>query len=224
MPYRTGGDEQHLSQEGSVVDDLIRQFADPYAFLRELVQNAIDAGATRIRVHMDRVDGRGARWSVEDDGVGMTLATIEGPLLTAFSSSKEGDDRSIGKYGVGFLSVFGMAPSVVRVVTHRAEGAHEVRLFPDQSFEVEEMPARPGHGTTVVVEHPIPAGGDVAHEDRGEQALVRWCRHATVPIELERPAAGGRHTVRIDRPLALLAPVVVEVTEGEVHALVSPRL
>lgn len=221
MPYRTGGDEQHLSQQGSVVDDLVRQFADPYAFLRELVQNAIDAGATRIRVHMDR-DGRSARWSVEDDGVGMTLATIEGPLLTAFSSSKEGQSGSIGKYGVGFLSVFGMAPTVVRVLTHRAEGAHEVRLFPDHSFEIEELPPRPGHGTTVVVEHPVPPGGDLAHEDRGEQSLVRWCRHATVPIEIERPAPSGRRRARIDRPLGLVAPVVVEVEEDGVVALVGP--
>jgi molecular chaperone HtpG len=221
MPYRTGRGDEHLEAGGSVVDDLVRQFADPYAFLRELVQNAIDAGATRIVVRMDRAE-HGAVWSVDDDGAGMTLGTIEGPLLTAFSSSKEGDVTSIGKYGVGFLSVFGMTPTLVRVVTHRAEGAHEVRLHPDQSFEIEQLPRRGGHGTLVVVEHPVPEGGDAAHEARGEAALVRWCRHAAVPIELDRPGAAGRVTRRIDRPMDLRAPVVVRAEHDGVVALVGP--
>jgi len=179
VPYRSGGDEQHLSQEGSVVDELVRQFADPYAFLRELVQNGLDAKATRLTVHMDRLDGGRCSWSVEDDGAGMTMAIVEGPLLTAFSSSKEGQDgdETIGKYGVGFLSVFGLAPSEVRVTTWRAEGALEVSLFPDHSYELRELAPREGHGTVVVVDHPVRGDSAEAHEEHGEAALLRWCRH-----------------------------------------------
>jgi hypothetical protein len=221
-PYRAGGDRALIEREGSVVDDLVRQFADPYAFLRELVQNAIDAGATRVTVRMERGDRGEAHWSVEDDGKGMTLAVIEGPLLTAFSSSKEGDGESIGKYGVGFLSVFALAPTRVRVVTHRAEGAYEVSLDGAHDFEVTELDPRPGHGSTVIVDHPVPAGGDDAHELRGEMALRRWCRHAERRIDLERPSPTGLRKVRIDEPLGLVAPVVVEASEGSIRAWVGP--
>lgn len=226
-PYRAGGDTVEIEREGSVVDDLVQQFADPYALLRELVQNAIDAGATRVIVRMERGDRGKALWSVEDDGKGMTLAIIEGPLLTAFSSSKEGDSESIGKYGVGFLSVFALAPSAVRVVTHRAEGAYEVTLDAAHDFEVTEIEPRPGHGTTVIVEHPVPAGDDDEHERRGEEALRRWCRHAERRIDLERPSrsladGGGACKVRIDEPIGLVAPVVVEAREGTIRAWVGP--
>ena len=49
---------------------MVRQFADRHAFLRELVQNGIDAGATRIDVRLERGPDGAVRTSVEDDGAG----------------------------------------------------------------------------------------------------------------------------------------------------------
>lgn len=51
QPYRGSRvDTPKLTAEGGIVDDMVRQFADPYAFLRELLQNGIDAGATASRL------------------------------------------------------------------------------------------------------------------------------------------------------------------------------
>ena len=47
-PYRDGGhrDVVEAPVDRGIVGDVIAQFADPYAFYRELVQNSIDAGST----------------------------------------------------------------------------------------------------------------------------------------------------------------------------------
>ena len=37
----------------AIIDDVVNQFADPLAFFRELVQNAIDAGSGEIAVRVD---------------------------------------------------------------------------------------------------------------------------------------------------------------------------
>ena len=74
--------------------------------MRELIQNSLDAGAARINVRMAWSDGE-LRIEVDDDGEGMDRATIEGYLLTLFRSTKEEDLTKIGKFGVGFVSVFG---------------------------------------------------------------------------------------------------------------------
>lgn len=34
------------------VEELVHQFTDPFAFYRELIQNSIDAGSTRIEVSL----------------------------------------------------------------------------------------------------------------------------------------------------------------------------
>src|SRR6516162_7052260 len=118
MVYR-GTPTAKARPRGNVIDAMISQFADRYAFVRELVQNSIDAGATRVAVRVETAEDR-TRASVEDDGSGMTLAIIEGPLVTLFSSSKEGQEGKIGRYGVGFMSVFALDPSEVEVDTWTA--------------------------------------------------------------------------------------------------------
>src|SRR4029079_18431204 len=92
------------------VTQMVRQFADALAFYRELVQNSIDAGATAIDVRVvmetDGDAGPTLRVVVSDDGCGMDRAAIESCLLVLFRSSKDGDATKIGKFGVGFFSVF----------------------------------------------------------------------------------------------------------------------
>jgi hypothetical protein len=116
-PYRSPREERAApaAPPPGLVADMVQQFADPYAFLRELVQNGLGAGARRIGARVERMHDGVASTSVSDDGCGMSREVIEGPLLTLFSSSKEGDDDTIGKYGVGFVSVFALTPERVEV-------------------------------------------------------------------------------------------------------------
>ena len=101
-----------------LLPDLIHQFSDPFAFYRELIQNSIDAGSARIEVRLRFTPGatRGTATAVVQDwGEGMNRQVIDDYLLTKFRSSKENDLTKIGKFGIGFLSVFAPEPGAVVV-------------------------------------------------------------------------------------------------------------
>src|SRR3954470_9197910 len=107
-PYRTMDVEQvpEAPRDAGIVGDVIAQFADPYAFYRELVQNAIDAGTPDVAIRIDYEDAdQRVRISVRDRGEGMTREIIEQQLLVLFRSTKEDDHNKIGKFGIGFASV-----------------------------------------------------------------------------------------------------------------------
>lgn len=199
-----------------LVTDMVRQFADPYAFLRELVQNGIDAGATRIDVRVEH-DANGVMLtSVTDDGAGMSRAVIEGPLLSLFQSSKEKDATKIGKYGVGFVSVFAVAPSLVTVETRTAAEAWLVRLTPDHAYELvaPRVPLeRPG--TRVTVRKRLDGAAAVEHAARCLAALKTWCRHAHVPICFTTAADTQTINVPFGVPGALVS-VIVGVADARI--------
>ncbi len=203
-----------------VVAEMVRQFADPYAFLRELVQNSIDAGATAIDVRLEHLSTGVTTTAITDDGSGMTRAIMEGPLLTVFSTSKEGQKGKIGKYGVGFVSVLALDPDEVVIESWRDGAAHRVRLRRDHTYELEAIDPRAGSGTVVTL---VQRGATDAGQEAGRAAferhaalclgaLRRWCRHAQVPVHLATHVEGRPEAARarVDVPLA-------------VHALVSVR-
>src|SRR5688572_2286957 len=103
--------------------NLVNQFARPLDFVRELVQNAIDAGSPRIAVTVAWQAPAGGerdgvlRLSVEDWGEGMDEAIIDLELTRLFASSKENDLTKIGKFGIGFTSIFALRPEAVLLRT-----------------------------------------------------------------------------------------------------------
>ena len=110
-------------------------YETPHAFLRENVQNAIDA----IRIQALR-DGRGAgesdyvidvrvgggQVSVRDNGIGMSRADLQGFFWTIGSSGKRGEEAKeagcVGMFGIGGFANFGVCDRLV--VTSRGQ-----RLF-----------------------------------------------------------------------------------------------
>jgi molecular chaperone HtpG len=228
-PYRRGKTRAPVAEaptEG-LVADMVKQFADSYAFLRELCQNSIDAGTPQVEVSITRGSASEVTTSVSDTGSGMTLEILENSLLTLFSSSKEGDDSKIGKYGVGFVSVLAIEPLYVVVETWRDGRTLRVRIARDHRYVIEELEAKEGHGTRVTLEHELSSEAFREHAARAETALVRWCRHARVPIHVTltdySSPADSRRT-RIDRPLSVFAVTHVEEAGDDYEIVVGPAL
>lgn len=115
-------------------------YSRPQVFVRELLQNAVDAITARARLTGNRSPGWGVRlggaarpgdpvWCV-DDGVGMTLAEAREVLsVVGRSSKRDALDLAIGEYlgqfGIGLLSCFMVTDRVV-VRTRSATGAAAV--------------------------------------------------------------------------------------------------
>ena len=139
--------------EVDALNALVRQFSERSSFVRELVQNALDAGAGRIEVMLFE-EGESLIIEVIDDGEGMDRDIIERYLLTLFRSSKERDLTKIGKFGVGFVSLFTLEPSLVVVDTGRDGRPHRVIFAADRSYTLAEVDT-PFEGTTVRILVPI---------------------------------------------------------------------
>jgi hypothetical protein len=225
MPFRTARPQNITEKpETGAVAEMVRQFADPYAFVRELVQNSIDAGATALTVRVERAGGI-ATTALHDDGVGMTRETIDGPLLTLFNSSKEGDSSKIGKYGVGFVSVFAIDPDTVEVDTWRDGARHRIRLFRDHRYEIEKLSPLEDSGTTVTLLQPMDAEKFDEHRKRLETALSRWCRFAAVPIEfvsVDHDRNDPEIKRRIDLPLTVPSSLYVQAHRKKERFVVGP--
>lgn len=187
----------------SLVEDafqtVVEQFKDPLAFLRELVQNSLDAGSTAVDVDVTTA-GELVTFQVQDAGDGMDRAVIESKLLRMFASDKEGDATKIGKFGIGFKSVFAVRPEQVVVDTARGAEAWHVEIAPNGAwklFPLEEVL----EGTRVrVLKREPDATARARLVDDSRATLLRWCRYVDaevrfagtpirVPFGLETPVS-----------------------------------
>ncbi|MCM9080546.1 MULTISPECIES: HSP90 family protein [Streptomyces] len=151
-------------------------YSSPRVYVRELLQNAVDAitarhaldPAAEVRI---RLSASGGRVSIEDSGIGLTAAEAHSLLATIGRSSKRGGDGAdlneqgleatrqefLGQFGIGLLACFVVARQI-RVVTRSARDPQaapvEWLATDDGSYTVRELPheERPEPGTTVVLE------------------------------------------------------------------------
>ncbi len=171
----------------SILEDLIHQFSDPLAFYRELVQNSIDAGSGEVEISVEyeerEPEGR-AVIRVRDFGEGMTQEIIESRLTRLFSSGKDDDLTKIGRFGIGFVSVFAVEPDHVVVDTGR-EGTYLRALFDaDRTYELFELDV-PMEGTEVRILKTMDREEFEEIRERSRRAVRDWCKHAEVPIYLD---------------------------------------
>ncbi len=179
------GASPDISNVGDALESLVHQFADPWAFLRELVQNAIDAGTEQIEVRIDHDEARDTMViEFVDFGEGMTRAIIDTRLTRLFSSSKEGDYTKIGRFGIGFVSVFAIDPDLVCVDTGRAGEWWRVVFRRDRSFERIKL-SNPVEGTTVRLYKPASASEVAEARIKARETLEYWCKHAKVDLRLD---------------------------------------
>lgn len=98
-----------------------RYGGDPWVLVRELLQNARDAGARTVRIEASS-DGGVERLAVRDDGEGLDLDTARRFLLTLYASNKGRRDQA-GRFGVGFWSVLRFEPERIVVRSRPRRGS-----------------------------------------------------------------------------------------------------
>lgn len=165
-----------------VFKNLVDQFSDPFTCLRELVQNAMDAGTENIEISAHYLDDPGgALIEVRDYGSGMTRDAIDTKLTRLFASDKENDLTKIGKFGIGFVSVFSLKPELV-IVDTGSEGEYWRIAFDGGTdfaiFHLEE----PIEGTSVRIYKLMLEGEFDSFRDRAQSTIKSWCRHSAISI------------------------------------------
>ncbi len=197
------------------LDTLVQQFSQPLAFLRELVQNALDAGSNKVEVEIDYDAGENcARVQVTDWGEGMNREVIDSQLTRLFSSSKEGDLTRIGKFGIGFVSVFATRPRAVVVDTGRDGEYWRVLFHEDRTFE-RLVRHEPIEGTRVTSFIPLEKNKLKGFIADCRETVQFWCKHCDIEI-----LVNGQP---VNRPFELGLPgeVRLQVTGSEVVAAPS---
>lgn len=201
-----------------------RYGSSPLVFVRELVQNARDAGASRVEF---RVETRGdrCRFHCRDDGSGMTADHARQFLFRLYASSK-GHVGDAGRFGVGFWSVLRFEPERL-VVRSRQAGAPAWGVDFDGGLtqvRVSPPPADFAPGTEVMIERATP-WPDLA-------AAVRAAVREQVRDVRRRDRPGERLSIRLageelNDPLALANPSAsfeAGVERGVVGLAPAPRV
>ncbi|MCX4234658.1 HSP90 family protein [Streptomyces ortus] len=156
-------------------------YSSPKVYLRELLQNAVDAITARRAEQpgspaLVRLFAEDGTLRVEDSGIGLTEEDVHSLLATIGRSSKRADGlesaRSgfLGQFGIGLLACFVVAERV-RVVSRSARTPDappvEWTATDDGSYRVRTLPpeARTEPGTTVYLEA-RPGAADWLAEER----------------------------------------------------------
>ena len=123
----------------------------PASVVKELVENAIDAGASRIEINL--VDGGKSLISVSDNGKGMSAEELSLAVERHATSKLPDDDL----FNINYLGFRGEAlPSVasvsrLQIISRQKDGetANQIEVFAGQKSEV--MPAAGNFGTRIEV-------------------------------------------------------------------------
>jgi DNA mismatch repair protein MutL len=174
----------------------------PASVVKELVENALDAGAHRIDV---LTDGGGRRLiRVTDDGEGMTRADLALAVDRHATSKLKGDDLlaidTLGFRGEALPSIGAVARLTIRT-RHKAE-RHAWTITVDAGEKSDVRPAALSGGTSVEVRdlfYATPARLKFLKTDRSEAEAVR----------------------EVVRRLAMSRPDVAFTLAGEERALVT---
>lgn len=161
----------------------------PASALKELVENAIDAGASRIAVSL--ADGGLASVEVVDDGCGMTPPEMA-LALERHATSKLPDDAIEAVETLGFRGE--ALPSIASVarlsIESRVRGADGWRRIVDNGVVAGEGPAALPPGTRVKMEalfERVPARRKFLRSARSEYAA---CVDAVRRLAMSRPEIG----------------------------------
>lgn len=182
-------------------------YSSPQVYLRELIQNAVDAITARqvldpswrtAGVVITPATPARARFTIEDDGIGLTPAEVRAALATVGSSLKRDElgqatPGLLGRFGIGLLSALMVSDSLI-VTTRSARGGPTVTWVgrSDGTYEITTGDEGGPAGTRVEL---ITRADDVALVD--EPAVTRLARHYAgyLPVPILIVRATGSETI-----------------------------
>lgn len=148
----------------------------PASVVKELVENAIDAGARRIDIFSD--GGGRRRIVITDDGSGMTATDLELAVERHATSKLDTEDllqvRTLGFRGEALPSIGAVAK--LAITTRHAREPHAWSLAVDGGVKSKRAPAALGHGTRAEVSdlfYATPARLKFLKTDRTEAEAIR---------------------------------------------------
>ena len=172
----------------------------PASAVKELVENALDAGATRITVEIE--DGGKTLIRVTDDGCGMDAADLPLALMRhATSKLADGDLLAIRSFGFRGEALASLGASGRLTVRSRRRGGEGARILCDGGRTGEAEPCAAPHGTSVELHglfRATPARLKFLRSDRAEaQAVGEAMRRLAlaVPGAAFRLVSGGREVL-----------------------------
>src|SRR6476661_4688383 len=148
----------------------------PASVVKELVENAIDAGASRIDVFTD--GGGRRRIGITDDGSGMTARDLSLAVERHATSKLDDEDllqiRTLGFRGEALPSIGAVAK--LSITTRHASEPHAWQISVDGGFKSEVKPAALSEGTRIEVTdlfYATPARLKFLKADRSESEAIR---------------------------------------------------
>lgn len=199
------------------LDNLVNQFADPMSFFRELIQNSLDAGTPEIEVDFEYEPGQPGQTGVmivhvNDFGEGMDRDIIDTKLTRLFSSSKDGDLTKIGRFGIGFVSVFAIQPDAVCLDTSRGGETWRVLFKRDRTF-VRIARDEPVDGTKIRILKTMTPEEYEAFIARAREVVTYWCKHTRTEILFQGET--------VNQPFELDVPCKVHYEEEGTRVVVG---
>ncbi|MCA8944041.1 MAG: DNA mismatch repair endonuclease MutL [Planctomycetes bacterium] len=148
----------------------------PFSVVKELVENSLDAGASRLRIELE--DGGRALIRITDDGAGFEPGDLE-LAFVSHATSKLGElsdldhIASLGFRGEALASIGSIARTSIRSRTKSSDSGHEVRCVGGAIEPVRPCSAAPG---TVVEVRDLffntPARRRFLKSERAEKARI----------------------------------------------------
>jgi molecular chaperone HtpG len=196
-----------------VFENLVDQFSDPFTFYRELIQNAMDAGSNQVDV-LCEYDEQAQRVTVtvSDSGEGMSERIIEEQLTKLFSSTKENDFTKIGKFGIGFVSIFAIQPELIIVDTGR-DGKYWRIAFDGTTQYLLYRLQYPVEGTTIRLFKRLPRVGWPEFVQRSRDTISYWCGYSETHVSFNGEL--------LNKQLAVDSPCFVEVAGPGTRAVIG---
>ena len=122
----------HMPVYLNIIDVLgSRLYSGKVSWLREYVQNSIDAGSSKITLRLKDKD-----LVVEDDGEGISYEKLEKEAFSPGGSSK--DPSQIGELGVGLFAGTGICEQIRLITKKKGESAYQATFNAKKYREIVE--------------------------------------------------------------------------------------